>query len=302
MTRTILRSVFVLALAAMAASGVMAKEHTPAGSFLNYRATTVQELSDQVSTDAKARARYTKHYGVGEQQLLQYFKQDLELVSLKSALKVETWYVSTDGSMHKKTKLLPKGTLVFATKEGKPVLQWSCGNPLSTSLPQPMVRVIEEKKTGPLTKVAGSSEVASSGGEGDTTTAAQTTEVAAITPETKVLAAPIETIAAAAVTVPPGFVETVVPAVAGAAPVAAIPAVEAVALPPVAAVPAIGGGGFSLGWLGGLAGLAGAAALAGGGGGGGNPTPPVPEPTTLIALGYGLVTVTAAAIRRRRSH
>lgn len=261
MTRIILRFVFVLVMAVMAVSVAVAKERTPAGSFVNYRATTVQELIDQVNSDAKAKARFVKHFGVSEQQLIESFS-NLELVSLKSALKVETWYVSTNGSTHKKTKLLPKGTLVFATKEGKPVLQWSCGNPLSVSLPKPMVKQVSQP----------------------------TTQVTGTTPDTQVLADPIEVVSAAAITVPPGLVVT------AAAPVAAIPAMEAVALPSVAAVPAISAGsGFGLGWLGGAAGLAGLLAF----GGGGGDNPPVPEPATLIALSCGLVSF-AAAYRKRR--
>ena len=118
-----------------AASATMASERTPPGSFLNYRATSVEQLMGEVAKNAAVRVRFARHFGVSPDELSKYFAENLDLVSLKSPLRTKTWFVGKGGRIYSKTKLYPKGTLVFTTKDGKPLLAWSCGNPLSANLP-----------------------------------------------------------------------------------------------------------------------------------------------------------------------
>lgn len=193
----LLAVMFVLAIA----SAALAAERTPPGSFLKFRATSVDQLASQVAQNTAARVRYAQHFGVSPDGVAKYFAENLKLTTLKSPLKAQTWYVGRQGGIYKRTKVYPKGTLVFASADGKPVLAWSCGNPLSASLPP-------KSKEAPV--------VASSGPV-----------------ETKVMANPIETITAAAVTSPPA-VETV-----AIAPIAAPSPVDALAMPPVAVPPAV---------------------------------------------------------------
>ena len=122
---------FVLA----ATSAAVASERTPPGSFLRDRATSIEQLSGQVAKNAAVRVRYARHFGVSPDELGQYFSENLELVTLKAALKTSTWFVGKGGKVYRKTKLYPKGTMVFATKDGKPLLVLSCGNPLRANLP-----------------------------------------------------------------------------------------------------------------------------------------------------------------------
>ena len=239
----LLAVVFVLAIA----SAAPATERTPAGSFLKFRATNVNQLANEIAKDTTARVRYAQHFGVSPDEVGKYFTKNLKLTTLKSPMKVQTWYVGKQGHVYKKTKLYPKGTLVFASSDGKPLLAWSCGNPLSASLP---LKLKEE----PV--------VASSGNV-----------------ETKVLANPVETVTAAAVTSPP-IVEVV-----AVAPVAAPMPMDALAMPPVAVPPPVVSR-FPWFLLFGFAPKP-------------HDHPKVPEPGTLVAMAMGLSSG-AFLIRRSR--
>jgi hypothetical protein len=208
----------VVALVAITAPKLMAEERTPPGSFLKYRATSIDELASQVARNTAVRIRFAEHFGVSPDQVADYFAKNLTLISLKKPLKTTAWYIGKRGQVYKKTKLLAKGSLVFATKDGKPVLVWSCGNPLRANLPLKI-----ETASGP-------------------SVAAAPTQVAAAPVEVKVLATPIETVAVAAVTAAPA------PAAVALTPIAAPPPLAVFAAPPVAVPPPL----FSrlgLGWL-----------------------------------------------------
>jgi hypothetical protein len=79
--------------------------------------------------------RYTQHYGLSAEKLVQYFKENLRLTTVKSPTKVTTYYVTKKGSILSKRKLLPVGTKIFASTDGMPLLEWRCGNPLTKTLP-----------------------------------------------------------------------------------------------------------------------------------------------------------------------
>lgn len=240
-------------------------ERTPPGSYLVYRATTVGELRNQVAKNAVVRSRYTRHFGVSPAQLDTFLANDLSLVSLKQPLRTRCWYIDKSGRQSVKTKLLPRGTMVFATASGQPVLSWSCGNPLRADLPMTMAKPSK-----------------------------QTTAKPAAEPEIKVLPNPMETISTALVAAPPA------PIAASALPVAAPPVLATVAAPAVSAPPILSAASF-----GGLEilGLLGGAALAiGGGGGHSSPSVVIPEPSSLVAVAGFLVTLPAAyrLTRKRR--
>lgn len=297
MRKDCLPALGVCLLSLLMAGGAFAKEQTPPGSFLKYRATTVSELTSQVSKDASAKSRYAQHFGVSADKVTAYFNENLKLVTLKSPLKVQTWYVNKDGKQVCRTKLLPKGTLVFASKEGTPLLAWSCGNPLRASLPRNTIAKGKAKE--PVTAIAGMTEEVGNPGSQEAALLPPAAE-----PQTMVLANPIETVAATAVTAPPGFIAETLPALASAEQVAALPLVGAAALPSIAAavpVAAAAGGIGALAWIGGIAGVAGGLALAGGGGNNPASTPAaVPEPAGLLTVMIGLTSFAPAVVRMRR--
>ncbi|MCL5103225.1 MAG: PEP-CTERM sorting domain-containing protein [Armatimonadetes bacterium] len=319
---------------------VMAKERTPGGSFLKYRACTVSELKSEIAQDSAARTRYAQHFRSTPGELESYLNDGVKLVALKSPTRVQMYYVGKGGAIRIKTKLLPKGSYVFASADGTPFLAWSCGNPLRASLPARMASKPAKKAVKTASKPTGA--VAAPGlSKSPEPFAALAPETPAPVPETmaqgaanatkaietKVLPAPVEIITNAAVTAPPDLVMALAPAVASAGPLAAMPIAGAAAMPATAAIApaAIGGGGGGLGWLGGLAGLGGALAALGGGGGGNdgpapailpptddNPpvTPPVvpptdtlvPEPSSLLALATALSFAGAFGARFRASN
>lgn len=253
----LLTTIILLAVAASASLGL---ERTPSGSFLVYRTTTVNDLRYQVMNNPVVRERYTKHFGVSASELMKYFADNVELISLKMPLKTKAWYVDKKNRVFVKTKLFPRGTMVFATKDGEPLLAWACGNPLRASLPK---SVVAKAVLKPAASTLSSSEA-----------------------ETKVLANPVETITAAAVTSIPATAEISV------LPVAAPPVGAELIAPEIAIAPAIAGP--SLGWLGLLGGLFALPQSDP------NPNPPVPEPATLLALGTGLALAPISLIKRSR--
>ncbi len=185
------------------ATSVMAAEKTPPGSFLVYRASSTSQLIDQVKNNPTVAKRYARHFGKSQSELAGYFEKNLEVLTLDRPYKVKSYYIGRSGKVYTKTKLLPKGSVVFATPNDGPVLSWSCGNPLTSAL--------AKNADKPVTKTKGSTEQ--------------------IPPETKTLPIAPETIAAAAVTAPPGFVTEIAPALA-------VPqTLGAIAFPPIAVPP-----------------------------------------------------------------
>jgi hypothetical protein len=261
--RFLLPAMLGLSLAVTFAVPALAAQRTPPGSYLKYAVTTVDDLCDQVASDPVVQARYSIHFGISSEEIGNYFRENLQIITLPQSLRTQVWFVDTKGRTQVKTKNLPKGTKVFATTDGKAVLQFSCGNPLMTRLPARIA-------TKPVTE----------------TIQSENATVAAVPPvsevETMVLPAPEEIITTAVVMAPPATEVAAVLPIAAAPPVQPI-AAAAVSMPPVVAAAAAAGGsaGSMLGVLGGLAGIAAAA----GGGGSSNPSPPqVPEPSTLLSL------------------
>ncbi len=257
------RYVFILAALAIAATlaapALADYEKTPPGSFLHYRAVTVKELSTQVNANNKLKARYAAHFGKSPEDVADYFSDELELKSLDKPVRVTSYYIGKNGRVYHKTKMLPAGSLVFANSDGKPVIAWSCGNPLRADLPKTVAKK-PKGGAGAMTAVAGMQQEVM-GMEDPTVT-------------TEVKPAEIETIAASAVTVSPEFATEIIPEAAAASAVTVAPSIDALSVPSVAVLPPIVGGGTSLfSWLAPLAGLGGAVALS---------APPA-EPTTFLA-------------------
>lgn len=241
----------VCALCLIMASPIWAAWKMPPGSFLKYRAATVGDLTNQISTDPTVKMRYARHFKVSPDEITRSFNSDLQLIALKNPLRTTVWYIDKNGKAFKKSRVLPKGTMVFATKSGKPVLSWSCGNPLSTKLEAPKVEKVVTKPT-PVDPV-----------------------VTKVDPS-------VETITAATITAVPAVLTEAV----AVEPVAAIPIIGS---PSLSAVAPVISKGSSLGWIGALGGIIGGVAAAGGGGG--STTVVTPEPSSLIAMATGLSTL-----------
>ncbi len=269
-------------LALLCCSGVSAKStRTPPGSFVNHRVASVAQLVQQVRKDSVVRLRYAKHFGISAQTVADYFSKNLKLVSLKKPLRATVWYVGKNGVVHTKTKLLPKGTAVFVDRLGRPVIIWSCGNPLVKKLLKP----VEEKVT------------------------------AKAPPQGTAVPEPVEEVMAPPPgTEPPTTIEELVKAApvetVGVPPVAVAP--EVTPFLPAAAVeelPTLSVGGGSSPFLSAALILTGSVPVVGsitsgsggskGGGGGGDVDNIVPEPATLAGFGIPILMVGIGSLKAR---
>ena len=265
--------IVIFALSILLSIPTQAAWNMPPGAFLKDRAATVGDLTKQISNNSTVRMRYARHFKIAPSEIAERFNSELKLVSLKNPLRTMMWYIDKNGKVYKKGKLLPKGTMVFATKNGKPVLAWACGNPMSANLP---AKVLDK------TAVKASTE----------TIAAKAPPVESV--ETKVLAGPVEIIAAAAITAMPSIItEAVV-----VEPISAIPMIGS---PTLSALPPIISGGSSLGWIGALGGLLGGAAAVASAGGGEKSNTVVPEPSSFAAMATALSAFCIVKRNRRTS-
>ncbi|MCX6344121.1 MAG: PEP-CTERM sorting domain-containing protein [Armatimonadetes bacterium] len=251
-------------IALLLSATAFAKESAPSGSFLRYRANTVAALQSQVANDRVVQARYVAHFKVSSAEVKTIIKNGVKLVSLDRPVKVEMWYISKSGHITHKTKLLPKGSQVFATKSGQPLLAWSCGNPLRAALPKAYVSAQGDSLNKTVTE--------------------------------KVLGTPVEVISTAAVAVPPGLVTETAPMLAAAAPLTAMPSLATAAAPAIGSIipAAVSSGGalYNLGWLAGLGALVSAKTT----------YHTVPEPSSLLALGLSIGPLMLLGTRKMLSY
>jgi hypothetical protein len=235
---------------------------------------SVDQLVKVTQTNPRIRRNFARHFGIPESQVPTYFRQNLVRTRLKESRSVTVYAVTRTGRIYPVHEHLRKGTVVFALRNGEPVLKGLCANPLVRRLP-PMAMAPPATPALPPPVVAAPPVVAP-----------PAPPMTAFVPP-----APPET-ALAPLLVPVGAA-----VLAEAAPVPPPPVVRAV--PP-------GGGGFNPAWL--LAAVP--LAFIDFGGGDHNappqeigpppiiPPPAIPEPGSWMLLGAGLPAV-GLAFRRR---
>jgi hypothetical protein len=269
-----------------------------------------------VKHDPSLSARYARHFGSTNYGVSEYFGKRLTLIRLRKPATTYVYYYNSSGNVARGRRVMPAGTLVFATESGEPVLDWRCGNPLRPNLPvRQAIRRTDKSpsmaKAGSVTEAKGTAtghpvKVATAPPDADrviekvlAATPAEFAPVATITPTS------LEAVAAAAAG--PLTTSPMIPAAAGAAlppiaEVAAIPTVSA-----VGAVPAILGASHAFSWLfPAMAALGGGVAIASKGNTTHQVTPPpvvpaTPEPSAVLPLAASLATACTAILRKRRS-
>ncbi|MCC6485403.1 MAG: PEP-CTERM sorting domain-containing protein [Armatimonadetes bacterium] len=249
-------------------------ERTLPGSFLKWRVSNSAELAKQIDDSAEVARRYQAFYKQDPSVISERF-QGLHVMTLSKQLTTRVHFISKSGKISSKTTTFLPGALVFADANNKPVLDYKCGNPMSSDLPS--VEKVMSEKTPEV-----STDLPMSGQGAEVPVDVQMTEVASSTAVpnaepifTEVLAQPTEVFTGAA-TVGPATATTATTAVE-AAPVAVAAGGGPVGL--LAAVPLL---------------------FLGGGGGGGGGGPVVPEPSTILTLGASLSAFAGLAIRRKR--
>ena len=137
--RLTLLPVFALAaLAPASASSLHPAGHLPVPleSFLNYHASSVRELSQEVTVDPVVRRRLARHFHITPAQMTTYIRQNLVLRRLQKSGTYRVACVRADGSEYYIESRLPAGTPVFASRAtGQPILKLACGNPMVSALP-----------------------------------------------------------------------------------------------------------------------------------------------------------------------
>lgn len=232
---------------------------TPKGSFLNSAVTDVQQLAQQVIDDAIVAARYAKHYQTPRNSVVDFFQNNLKVGRLKADYKATVYTITEGTNTMAAEKTLPAGSYVFITQDGRPFIEASTGNPLSSSIPFTAFEKIGENTSNAASGVASASSTSTSSMIVPTTDGVVT----------KVLGTePIEV--ASAVTA----VTEIVPSIPPSAVYAARGVSSLASVLPVAAL--VGGVAFA-------------------GSGGSSPSPPVgsvPEPGSMAAI----VTVAVSAL------
>ncbi len=126
-------------IALIAAPG-LADTQKATGTFLKHPVSTVRELVRQVNTDPIVASRYTAYFHVGKAELVRYFSSELKVSTLKQPLRVVCCDIAPDGGFRHSSRTLSRGTVVFASTNGTPVLWRSRGNPISSTLPRAAAR------------------------------------------------------------------------------------------------------------------------------------------------------------------
>ena len=114
--------------------------------FLKEPVLTTEALVEALKTDPTFRRNIAKHFNLPEDRVVEFAQDALVPYILPTDTSVMNYGVTKSGLIYGKKMNLKKGTRVWATRDGKPILKWSCSNPLLPKAP-----VLKEKpKTTPV--------------------------------------------------------------------------------------------------------------------------------------------------------
>lgn len=103
--------------------------------FMPLPSTTSADLARRLAADPKLLRAYAKHFGVDAKQIPAFVKDALVLRPLSKAQTVVTYGRKPSGQIYPVRQVLPAGSWVWMTRDGKAWLKWKCTNPLGTTLP-----------------------------------------------------------------------------------------------------------------------------------------------------------------------
>lgn len=119
---------FAVLAATLMAVTIMARAEPNA--FLNKAAYTQNALVTQVQKDDKVMSRYTRHFGMTKEEVVEYFKT-LRLDTLKEDGVYLVYNVPETEEVRARSMFYKKGTKVWVDQDGGIVLKASCGNPMA---------------------------------------------------------------------------------------------------------------------------------------------------------------------------
>ena len=103
--------------------------------FMPLPSTTSADLARRLKADPKLLNAYAKHFGVDAKRIPAFVKDALVLRPLSKAQAVVTYGRTATGHIYPVRQVLPAGSQVWMTRDGKAWLKWKCTNPLGTTLP-----------------------------------------------------------------------------------------------------------------------------------------------------------------------
>ena len=103
--------------------------------FLNEPVLTTDALVESLKTNKIFRSNIAKHFGLPEERVVSFVEDALVPYILPQDTPVTNYGVTKAGLIYGKKMSLKKGTRVWATRDGKPVLKWDCSNPLLPKVP-----------------------------------------------------------------------------------------------------------------------------------------------------------------------
>jgi len=127
-------TVFATLLIVISAHAKDASPQMEHNAFLRKPVFSANGLAAQVGSDPTVLKRYERHFVLNKDVLKEYFTK-LELMPLRETRRYLVYNVDSKFRINKKMLILQKGTLVFADKNGKPILKRTCGNPMVAYLP-----------------------------------------------------------------------------------------------------------------------------------------------------------------------
>jgi hypothetical protein len=104
-------------------------------SFLAFPVESTRELAAALRSDPALRARYARHFGAGEAEVIGFVERALVPYRLPQSRTLTVYGVTRSGRIYPVRTRLRRGTRVWATRSGVPILKWLCSNPLTRSLP-----------------------------------------------------------------------------------------------------------------------------------------------------------------------
>ncbi len=209
--------------------------------FLEGPALTTDGLVQAIRSNRVFRVSLAKHFGLSESRLISFIKDALVPFILPKDTVVSNYGITKSGLIYSKKMTLKKGTRVWATRDGKPILKWVCSNPLLAKAPvlkdRPQVSSVSRQK------FVGMKQVATTVKEPEGVQALEGGQVALKTPREPILVAsqPVEPIdissmadqAVASVASPEelgSLLDPITPAATGLIPGAGIPGISLLSL------------------------------------------------------------------------
>lgn len=103
--------------------------------FLNTPVLTTDELVEALKTNKIFRQNIARHFNLPEERVVAFVQDALVPMELPADMQVTNYGVTKKGMIYGKKMVLKKGTRVWATRSGDPILKWICSNPLLARVP-----------------------------------------------------------------------------------------------------------------------------------------------------------------------